>query len=184
MAEELLEKIPIEKRWAITANILEIFALLRGEKRIVDELGKGEGIISPILGAEKYDEINKKAWGEEGGRKNAPSFVEKFNISVEDAIGAAKFMYCVVVLSCGPEWEPEIVEKRKERAIVRTTKCPFWKLYTDYDVDHDIVSCTVPHEAWIKSGLEAINPKITYKLTKAMPRGDPYCEDFFEFQDE
>ena len=50
-SKELLEKIPPEKCWAITAKILTTFAVLRGEKRVSTEMGTGEGIISPLLGA-------------------------------------------------------------------------------------------------------------------------------------
>jgi hypothetical protein len=184
MAKELLEKIPLEKRWAITAKFLGTFAVLRGEKRVATAMGKEEGIISPLLSVEKWNEVNRKAWGEEGGRKQAPWVIETFNIPVEDAIGAARFMSFVTVISCGPEWESEIVEKSKDKSIVRTTKCPWWNRHKELDADPDIASCYPPHEAWIKSGLKAINPKIIHKLTKAMPRGDPYCEDVFEFQDE
>ena len=33
-------------------------------------------------------------------------------------------------------------------------------------------------------GFKAINPKITHKLVKSRPRGDPYCEDVYEFKEE
>jgi len=35
-----------------------------------------------------------------------------------------------------------------------------------------------------EEGLKAINPKFTYKFTKVMPRGGPYCEVVIEFKEE
>ena len=52
MAEELLEKIPAEKRWAITAKILTGFQVLRGEISVAPLLGIGEGVFAPVMGAE------------------------------------------------------------------------------------------------------------------------------------
>ena len=64
MVEELLEKIPPERRWEVTAKYLITFMVLRGEKVIAPELGKDDGIIAPILGAEKWDEIHLKIIGD------------------------------------------------------------------------------------------------------------------------
>ncbi|MFX1520518.1 MAG: hypothetical protein ACFFCD_11415 [Promethearchaeota archaeon] len=50
---ELLERIPAEKCWEITAKFLTKFLVLRGEKVIAPELGKEEGIFAPVLGSEK-----------------------------------------------------------------------------------------------------------------------------------
>ena len=58
MAEELLEKIPVEKRWSITAKTLWRFIVLRGDKIIAPLLGMGKGIISPLWSKEKWYEIN------------------------------------------------------------------------------------------------------------------------------
>ncbi|WP_287588501.1 L-2-amino-thiazoline-4-carboxylic acid hydrolase [Candidatus Borrarchaeum sp.] len=179
-----MEKIPPEKRWAITAKILETFALLRGEKRVATEMGKGEGIISPVLGAERFQELTNKAWGEEGGMRLYPLFKEMFNIPVDDAIGAAKIVSVVASLAFGDEWEREIVQKSKDKTIVRTTKCPWMNRWKEQEVNHEVMSCYPVHETWVQGGLKAINPKITHKLTKAMPKGDPYCEDIYEFKDE
>jgi len=180
----IMEKFPVEKCWEITAKILGTFAVLRGEKRIVTEMAKGEGIISLVLGVEKWIELDKKAWGEESGRTAGPWIKKTFNIPVDDAIGAAKLMWVAFNLACGPEWESEIVEKRKEKTILRTTKCPWIYRWKEQELDHDFVSCYPIHEAIVKSALKVVNPKISYEFTKAMPRGDPYCEGVYELKEE
>lgn len=52
------------------------------------------------------------------------------------------------------------------------------------ELDHDVMSCYPAHEAAYEAGVKAVNPKIAYKLTMAMPWGDPYCEEVYELRDE
>jgi len=184
LAEELLEKIPPEKRWEITAKILQAFAVLRGEKRVAAEMGTGEGYILPVLGAEKWHELTGKGYSEEGAKKALPLLKEMFNIRVQDSIGAAKLIFVATRLVFGPEVKSETVEATPERVVIRYTKCSWWNRWKEHKLDHDVVSCYPPHEAGWKAGLKVINPKITYKLTKAMPCGDSFCEEVFEFKEE
>lgn len=100
MMAELLEKIPAEKRWAITAKILTGLTILRGSKTMVPLLGIGEGIIAPVMGWEKWEEIQRKIWGE-GGQNFAPWVKETFNIPVEDAMEAAKLVTVIAPLLGG-----------------------------------------------------------------------------------
>jgi len=183
MAEKLLEKIPPKKRWEITANIIGKLFVMRGEKIIAPVLGKGEGIISHIWGAEKWQEIHEKIWGD-GGAQLSQFVKETFNIPVEDAVGAAKVFIICETLIWGPESKHEIVEENPERVVVRITKCPNWEKYEEFEVDPAFIPCLETHIAAGKEGCKAINPKLTYKLMKARPRGDPYCEDVFELKEE
>jgi hypothetical protein len=181
--EELLEKIPPEKRWEITAKTLLGFLVLRGENIIAPEMGKGEGIIAPILGAEKWDEIVNETYTK-GGKVLLPQMKEMFDIQVEDALGAAKLVLVWAVLAWGPDWDVEYFEKTPERVVSRITKCPIWEMYNEFEVDPSFTPCETGHQTNIEEGFKVINPKITHTLTKAMPRGDPYCEDVYEFKEE
>ena len=184
MAEELLERIPPEKRWAITAKILSSLHVMRGEKLIVPELGKGEGIISPIWGAEKWTEIHVKIY-RDAAKLMFPMFKEMFNIPVKDAIGAAKLNNSVGSLLMGPEFTYEFIEETRERIVGRVTKCTWMERFKELEVDPAFITCDKgPCQLWCEEGLKAVNPKITYKATTFMPRGDPYCEGIFEFKDE
>jgi len=183
MAEELLEKIPPEKRWAITAKILSLFFVIRGEKFTAPLLGKEDGFISPVRGAEKWDEITDKIIGD-ASRKMMPMVKEMFNIPVEDAIGAANLLHVHIALAWGPELKGRIVEATPERVVCRWTQCPWWNRFEEFDVPSTLRPCIAGHEGSMKEGLKVINPKIVYKLTKTMIRGDPYCEDVIEFKDE
>ena len=183
MAEELLKKISPEKRWTITAKTLGGFLALRGDKIMPSVLGKDEGIIAPVLGWEKYLEINSKVFGD--GLKQFYRFVkETFNIPVEDAVGANKLAYVVVKLQAGPDWEVEFPEETKERVVFRATKCAWWERYNEQEVNPELRPCLPVCGVRVDEAQKAINPRITVTLTKARPRGDPYCEWVTEFNDE
>jgi len=181
---ELLEKIPAEKCWALTSKIISAFFVIRGEKIIAPSLGKGEGITSHIWGAERWVDINVKIFSD-GVRELLPWVKETFNIPVEDAIGAAKLVIVAATLLCGPEIEWwEIVEETPERVVVRWPKCVWTERYKEFDADPAFIPCPKGHRAAWKEGLKAVNPKITHKLPKTMPEGDPYCETVIEFKEE
>ena len=182
MAEELLEKIPAEKRWAITAKILTGLHALR---IILTRplVGRGEGIISPILGWEKHEEIQEKIWSERG-KRFIPWVKETFNIPVEDAVGAVKLIIVTGDLMGGPEIKNEIVKATRERVVIRRTQCVWIERYKEYEVDTELLTCPSAHQANYEEGHKPINPKITYTLTKAIPWGDPYCEAVIEFKEE
>ena len=180
---DLLERVHLEKSWAITAKTLLRFLVNRGSKIFAPTLGKGEGIISPVLGAEKWTEIIMKIYSD-SARKMFPLVKERFNIKVEGAIGAAKLVIVAATLLMGPEWEYERVEESKERTVIRTTKCAWWEGYKELAVDHTLRTCDKGGcHTWVVGGLNAINPKLTFKLTKALPRGDPYCEYIFRIEE-
>ena len=181
--EELLEKIPPEKRWDITAKTLWRFKIMRGDKLIAPELGVGKDIISPLWSKEKWDEINEKITGD-AGKKGMPMVKDMFNIPVEDAVGAAKLLIVFETLLFGPEAWWEIVEVTPERAVFRAPECWCWEMYNEFEVEHELRPCDVAEQSCLEKGYEAINPKITYKLTKALPWGDPYCESIIEFKNE
>jgi hypothetical protein len=181
--EELLEKIPPETCWAITAKILSSLFVLRGDKTTAPILGTGEGVTAPILGAEKWKEIVVKAYSE-GVPEGIAWVKETFNIPVENAIDADNLMTVASRLELGPEWEHEYIERTPERVVCILTKCPYWERYKEFNVDPAFIFCDDGHKAICKLAFKRINPKITYKLTKAMPWGDPYCEEVYEFKEE
>ena len=180
---ELLEKIPAEKCWALTAKILLTISVLRGVKTVMPLLGTEEGFISPVRGLEKFQEITDKIVTE-GGKKLIPWIKEMFNIPVEDALGAMELWNVWGDLAYGPEWETEIVEATPERVVLRYTKCPWMERYKEYKVTPEFIVCPSNHQTVAEEGLNAITPKLNYKLIKAMPWGDPYCEGVIEFKEE
>jgi hypothetical protein len=81
-------------------------------------------------------------------------------------------------------FELEYIEKTPERVVVRYRKCPYMERYKEFEVDPVFIPCGVTHTRYMEERLKKINPKLTGKLTKAMPFGDPYCEEVTEFKDE
>jgi hypothetical protein len=170
MSEEILKKITADEKLVWTARTHMATLVIRGET-----------ILAPIVGAEKFKEITENVYGE-GGKIMFPMVKDAFNVPVEDAIGAADLIDVVTLVSMSPEFESERVEESPERTVVRTTKCPWMELYKEYKVDPKVIPCYEGHQAWGERGLKAINPKFTHKMTKGMPKGDQYCEYVIEFK--
>lgn len=168
---EILEKIPAETKWAITSSVLASALVVRGEK-----------VIAPVLGKLKWLEINNEVFGE-GGKIMFPMVKEDLNISLEDAVGTAKLAMLSLTLLMGPEFTAELLEENKERAVVRTTKCPFWDKYQENEINPELIPCEIGHQAFCGEGLKIISPKAKFTLTKARPRGDPYCEGVYEYKE-
>jgi hypothetical protein len=179
---ELLKKIPAHKCWEITAKILTRFTMLRGSKTTAPLLGEGEGIISPVMGYEKYNEIQAKIMGREA-HKVFPMVKERFSIPVDDVIGAIKLYIVAVTLMGGPEYKFEIIDANPNRVVVRRTKCPWRERYNERQIDPGLWVCPAGHQAWCEEGLRAVNPKLAYKLVKTLTWGDQYCEAIIEFKD-
>ena len=182
--EILLDKISAEKGWELTAKALLNFLFLRGSISVVPLLGKGEGIIAPVWGWEKYKEIANKVMGDLY-TKMILWKKEEFNIEVENCIGALKLTGPLFSkLHSGPEWIGEIIEATPEKAVVRYKKCAWWERYKEFKIKPELSLCEPVHQLIGEEILPKINPKITRKLVKSMPRGDPYCEDVYEFKEE
>ncbi|MFX1521274.1 MAG: hypothetical protein ACFFCD_15275, partial [Promethearchaeota archaeon] len=158
----LFENISAEKCWAITAKALVRIWVTRERKYILPLLGEGEGIMAPVSAWEKWREMAaNKGFGL--SYTTLMSWVqETFNISVEDAIGAAKLRIVVATLQSGPELTTEIIEETPEKAVVRTTKCGLWEMYKELELDPEFATCDVAHQTVLEAGLKRVNPKITH----------------------
>ncbi|WP_287587778.1 hypothetical protein [Candidatus Borrarchaeum sp.] len=178
-----MDKIQCEKCWELTAKTLIRFIVLQGDKLIAPLLGRGEGVIAPVMGKEKWLEINEKVFGE-GGKQLYPWIKEAFNIPVEDVIGAVNLVIVGETLMGGGLIKHKLVATTPERAVLKITKCPWWEGYEEFEVDPELRACDPGHPIMIEEAFKIINPKISYTLTKALPRGDPYCEEVFEFKEE
>jgi hypothetical protein len=183
MAEELLKKIPAEKRWAITARALIRFSVLRGSKSMPTILGKEEGIISPVWGWEKWVEILTKVMAE-GAKRFYPRLKEWFNIPVEDTKDVMNLLHIVSTLQQGPEYKTETVEESRERSVRRLTKCMWGEMLNELEVDPELRGACNICTVWVGEGVKAVNPKISVKRTKATLWGDPYCEFIYELMEE
>ena len=136
-------------------------------------------------------ELKNKKWIEintnfvvEGGRQFNLMVQKMLNMPVEDAIGAANLAIVAGALLMGPGLDEEIIEKSRERAVIRITKCPLWEGYEEFEVEPEVRVGDDGHHAMFEAGLKAVNPKLTHRITKALEKGDPYCEVVIEFKDE
>lgn len=168
MAEAILEKVPAEKRWEMATKALTGACVGYGQ------------VLLGIVGKEQLAKIEVKMYGE-AGKKFLSMTKEAFKMPVEDAVGAANIVAVAVGLA-NPEWKSERIEETEKRVVERATKCQWWERAKEFGVTAQF-DCFPGCSAWVREGLKAVNPKLTCKITKALPRGDPYCEVVYELKE-
>jgi hypothetical protein len=164
-----IEKVPAETKWALSTRIHTGAVVAMNTA------------IGEMLGSEKGREFVYNIW-KSGGGMIFQSVKDALNIPVDDLEGITNLHDVCAYLTAGPELNFEIVESTPTKVVVRAPKCGWWERYQDFNVKSELRNCPEGHQAWGESGLKAINPKLTYKVTKAMPRGDPYCEMVIELK--
>ncbi len=167
MAEEILEKIPLEKRWAMAAQ-----SFSNGCMGYIQ-------VLLGIIGKEKLAEIESEMWGE-GMKMSFLSFMKEFKMPAEDAVDAANLTAIFAVLALGPECKMERTEESRNRVVDRYLNCPWWESAKQFGIA-DQYECSCGD--WSEAALKAINPKLTATLTKSQSRGDPYCECVYELKE-
>jgi hypothetical protein len=167
MAEEILEKIPLEKRWEMAAQ-----SFSEGCMGYIQ-------VLLGIIGKEKLAEIESKMWSE-GMKMSFLRFKDELKLPVEDAVDAANMMGVFAFLMLGPDCTMERVEESRNRVVDRYINCPWWETAKQFGIA-DQYECSCGE--WSKEGLKAINPKLAVTVTKSQPRGDPYCECVYELKE-
>jgi hypothetical protein len=163
---EAVEKIPAETRWIIATQALT-GADVATAKALLD-----------IVGQEEYNEINGQIWAELG--RASKQIADDLGLAGADAKSAAETVMSVAVVAMGPEVKFEIVEATAEKAVLRSTGCPWWNRMKELGISDNL--CSSGDSAWCDNLAKSLNPKVTVTLTKAKPRGDPYCEWVYELQ--
>ena len=163
---EVLEKFPVEKRWAIASQTLT-GAIIATSKVLLD-----------IVGQEKFNEIMGQVWSE--GGKASKQVADALGLAGNDAKSMAAKCTSVGTVTMGPELKFETVEATAEKATIRCTECPWWNRAKEFEISDDM--CSVGDFAWNNGLAKALNPKLSVSLTKARPRGDSYCEWVYELQ--
>lgn len=163
---QAVEKVPAETRWIIATKALT---------GAVTALAKA---MRDALGQERSDEVGAQIWTEQG--KAAKQIADTLGLAGEDAKSAAETAQSVIIVAMGPEFKFETVEATAEKAVIRLTGGPWWNRFKELGISEDV--CSVPCAAFWDALTKSLNPKLTVSLTKAMPRGDSYCEWVLQLQ--
>lgn len=163
---QALEKIPAETRWTIATRALTGM-IIATSKALRD-----------VLGQERYNEVMGQIWGEQG--KAAKQIADALGLASGDAKCAAEAFQSVLIVAMGPEFKIETVEATAEKAVTKCTACPWWTRQQELRVPGDI--CSAASRAFDNALAKGLNPKLTMTLSKAMCRGDSYCETVWELQ--
>jgi hypothetical protein len=161
-----VEQVPAETRWTIATQGLTS-AVTATNKAVLD-----------MLGREKYDQFIGQIWAE--GAKAAKQIADALGLPGDDAKSVAVTATSIATVIMGPEFKFETVEATAGRTVVRCAECPWWNRTQELEISDDL--CSVGDLAWTNSLVKALNPKVAVTLTKAMPRGDQFCEWVYELQ--
>jgi hypothetical protein len=157
---DAIDRIPEKTRWEIATKGLT-GAYIAISKALKDAAGQ-----------EKFEEFNGALWFKAG--KGAKEFANGLGLPTESARDIEEVTHLLAKASMGPEFGFEVVEDSKDRCVGRTTQCPWHKRWKEQGVDFD--TCGAGHQNWGAGATQSLNPAFTFKLTKNMLHGDPYCE--------
>lgn len=155
-----IDKIPEHTRWELATS-----GLTGAYIAISNALQKA-------VGQEKFEEFNGGLWFEAG--KAARDFADSFDLPTKTAGDIESVTHLLAQASMGPEFVFEIAESTENRCVGRTTRCPWHKRWKEQGLDMD--TCGVGHQRWGEGAVESLNPDFSFRLTRNMLHGDPYCE--------
>ena len=159
-----LENVSFEERWATATKALT-GATHQESQALINALGQ-----------EKYDEVITEIWGEQG--KVCKEIVESLGLKVDSPKSAAEASEAVVTLLMGPEFKLEVAEDTPDRVVCKCTECPWWNRQQEMNLKGNL--CTKADPAFFDALAKSLNPKLNVTLTKAMPKGDSFCEWIYE----
>ena len=163
---EALEKIPAETRWTIATKGLTGVVIVTA-KTLLD-----------ILGQEKYNEVWGQIWA--GAGKGSKQVADALGLAGDGVKSVQETSWLVTSVAMGPEVKARVVEATAEKVVVRNSECPYWNRMKELGISDDL--CSVGDAAYFNGLAKSLNPKVTVRLNKAMPLGDPYCEWIYKLQ--
>jgi hypothetical protein len=124
------------------------------------------------LSQDEFIQFQMGLWSQVG--KGSKELADTLGLKAESPKDIDEIMQLAGMASMGPEFKFETLEASEDRAVGRTTQCPWHERRRELGIKEDF--CTVGHQAWGEGAMESLNPNFTFSLTKNMVRGDPYCE--------
>lgn len=161
---DAIEKVPAEARWQIAAKGLTGAIMFLGNA------------LRQEVGEEKFNAVARALWYQAG--KDLKEFVAAFGLPVEGAMRIEEAGEMAVLTSMGPEFKFEVVEAGQDRCVARYSRCPWYERHKEQGIGIDL--CTFGHGCWGEGFVESVNPDFSYRVSKSMPRGAPYCEVIIE----
>ena len=159
-----VDQVPAEARWAMAT------------KGLTGALTAYQNVLLNMAGREKYDEIMGQIWGQIG--KVSADMTKASGVEGDNAQSAAFAFASSVMIAMGPEYQIEVVEASEDRTVMKISECAFWNRMGEFGISKDLLSAG--DNAFAKSFMETLNPKVTMKHGKRMHLGASHCEWIFE----
>lgn len=116
-------------------------------------------------------DIDLKVW-----KRYGPIIIKRIKktLSIEDD-SLDSFLKILEILCTIDGTQFEIVEKSHDKAILRVIYCPWWE-NLKRSKREKLVRCDIVDKEIFPGWAESFNPKLEFKLTKALPDGQDSCE--------
>ncbi|MGF7119600.1 hypothetical protein [Methanobacterium oryzae] len=167
-----IENIPAELRWEIAAKSASAmpFAQERVYRAVLGEKYKK---IEPMLEAADFELRIESG-------KQISNMAKELGLPYETAEDVDNTQSIASKILLGPELKYETVKSSSDQVQTHITGCPVLNRAREMEVDTEFLfdHCVAQN----KSTVENLNPKYTQRITKAMCRGDPYCETCTELK--
>jgi hypothetical protein len=124
------------------------------------------------------DTINYISWIQDG--KNASILSKYLGLPAKSAKEIEKTNELISEILYGPEIKYKIVYAVGNHAKSQITSCPFLNRAKEIGLQSKSLfeNCNAYHETFVSN----LNPKYTKKFTRAMCKGDEYCETIIELK--
>lgn len=97
---------------------------------------------------------------------------------VEEAGELVETLEVISNVIFGPEFDLEVLEQEDDRMVMKITSCPM--LDRARKLGRDEVALSHACQSYCRSVVESLKEGQTYRYTKRMCAGDPYCENVIE----
>jgi len=163
---------PVELRWKIAAQSAS--ALLLTQEKIYKEiLGRDYKKIQPLI-----DTISYISWIQDG--KNASTLSNYLGLPVKTAEEIDKAHELISIILYGPEIQYKVVDKARDHVKSQIINCPFLNRAKELGLESESLfeNCKAYHKTFVSN----LNPKYTKEFTRAMCKGNEYCETCIELR--
>jgi hypothetical protein len=166
--QDIVAQVPAETRWVIATEALE------------SAMAQTNAVLAQALGQGRAAQVEEAIW--RGGAAKAGPLLAELGIKPTDAGELMEASLALAAIVMGPElMETELVERTPTRAVARTRSCPWSKRARELGIGDS--ACAAGDQAWNEGLAQALGIRARITISKAMSRGDSYCEHLVELLD-
>lgn len=151
-----VKDIPMATRWAIATQVLTHLVVVADPQQCRE---------TP---AYLFDELGREIAG----------IAERYRMPREDARDLVQTLGAISVILFGPTFETPYIEGSPDESVIRLSECAMFR--PEREKRRDPLQVNRVCLAYVRSAIEALNPRYTISVSRARCGGDSYCEMVIE----